>query len=87
MIRNGRRALVLPISPHDEHDYDGVNEQILLDIPFGGAMRKVLVHPDRNGYIYVIDRQTGQVLSADPFAPINSPGRGPQDRQAYCQSG
>jgi PQQ-dependent dehydrogenase (methanol/ethanol family) len=59
-------------SPHDEHDYDGVNEQILLDMPFGGKMHPVLVHPDRNGYVYVIDRTNGQVLSADPFGPINS---------------
>ena len=46
-------------SPHDEHDYDGVNEQILLDMPFDGKMQKVLVHIDRNGYVYVIERQTG----------------------------
>jgi lanthanide-dependent methanol dehydrogenase len=59
-------------SPHDEHDYDGVNEQILLDMPFAGKMQKVLVHIDRNGYVYVIDRQTGAVLSADPFGPVNS---------------
>ena len=31
-------------SPHDEHDYDGVNEQILLDMPFAGKMQKVLIH-------------------------------------------
>ena len=60
------------MSPHDEHDYDGVNEQILLDMPFGGKMQKVLIHPDRNGYLYVIDRTTGRVLSADPFGPVNS---------------
>jgi lanthanide-dependent methanol dehydrogenase len=59
-------------NPHDEHDYDGINEQILLDMPFAGAMHKVLVHPDRNGYVYVVDRRTGQVLSADPFGPVNS---------------
>jgi lanthanide-dependent methanol dehydrogenase len=59
-------------SPHDEHDYDGINEQILLDMPFAGSMRKVLVHLDRNGYVYVIDRTTGQVLSADPYGPVNS---------------
>jgi PQQ-dependent dehydrogenase (methanol/ethanol family) len=60
------------MSPHDQHDYDGVNEQILLDMPFAGGMRKVLVHPDRNGYIYVIDRTNGTVLSADPYGPVNS---------------
>jgi PQQ-dependent dehydrogenase (methanol/ethanol family) len=59
-------------SPHDEHDYDGVNEQILLDMPFQGKMQKVLVHIDRNGYVYVIERNTGAVLSADPFGPVNS---------------
>jgi lanthanide-dependent methanol dehydrogenase len=59
-------------SPHDEHDYDGVNEQILLDMPFAGKMQKVLIHIDRNGYVYVIERTTGTVLSADPFGPVNS---------------
>jgi PQQ-dependent dehydrogenase (methanol/ethanol family) len=58
-------------SPHDEHDYDGINEQILLDMPFQGTMRKVLIHFDRNGFLYVIDRKSGQVLSADPFGPTN----------------
>jgi lanthanide-dependent methanol dehydrogenase len=60
------------LSPHDEHDYDGVNEQILLDMPFAGKMQKVLIHMDRNGYIYVIERSTGTVLSADPYGPVNS---------------
>jgi len=60
------------MSPHDLHDYDGVNESILLDLPIGGRTRKVLVRPDRNGYMYVIDRTTGEVLSAQPFAFVNS---------------
>jgi lanthanide-dependent methanol dehydrogenase len=60
------------MSPHDEHDYDGVNEQILLDMPFAGKMQKVLIHLDRNGYVYVIERNTGTVLSADPYGPVNS---------------
>jgi len=59
-------------SPHDLHDYDGVNENVLLDLPIGGRQRPVLVHPDRNGYLYVLDRATGQVLSADPFAPVTT---------------
>lgn len=59
-------------NPHDEHDYDGVNEQLLLDMPFDGKMRKVLIHMDRNGYVYVLDRTTGQVLSADPYGPVNT---------------
>jgi PQQ-dependent dehydrogenase (methanol/ethanol family) len=60
-------------SPHDLHDYDGVNENVLLDLPVGGATpRAVLVHADRNGYLYVLDRNTGQVLSADPFVPVTT---------------
>lgn len=54
-------------SPHDLHDYDGINESILVDLQLQGRTRKVLLHPDRNGYVYVVDRTTGQVLSAAPF--------------------
>jgi PQQ-dependent dehydrogenase (methanol/ethanol family) len=59
-------------SPHDLYDHDGVNENILLDLPIGGRTRQVLVHPDRNGYMYVMDRATGEVLSATPFAHITA---------------
>ncbi|HWJ56240.1 MAG TPA: PQQ-binding-like beta-propeller repeat protein, partial [Vicinamibacterales bacterium] len=59
-------------SPHDLHDYDGVNENILIDLAIGGRERPVIVHPDRNGYVYVLDRETGQVLSADAFVPITT---------------
>ena len=58
-------------TPHDAWDYDGVNEHIVADIPFNGATRKVLVHFDRNGYAYTIDRSTGQVLVAQPFQYLN----------------
>ena len=59
-------------SPHDLFDWDGVNEQILLDMDWKGSPRKVLVRPERNGYIYVMDRMTGEVLSATPFGPVNA---------------
>ena len=59
-------------NPHDEHDYDGINEQILLDLTVDGKPRKVLLHPDRNGYLYEIDRTTGEILSAEPYGYINS---------------
>ena len=51
-------------TPHDMWDYDAVNENILVDLPIGGATRKVLVHFDRNGFAYTIDRATGEVLLA-----------------------
>ncbi|MGD9762847.1 MAG: methanol/ethanol family PQQ-dependent dehydrogenase [Candidatus Binatia bacterium] len=59
-------------NPHDLHDYDGINENILLDLPIGGAPRSVLIHADRNGYVYVLDRRSGEVLSATPFVHITS---------------
>jgi lanthanide-dependent methanol dehydrogenase len=59
-------------SPHDLNDYDGVNENVIVDAEINGQMRKVFAHPDRNGYVYVIDRATGQVLSANPFVPVNT---------------
>jgi lanthanide-dependent methanol dehydrogenase len=59
-------------SPHDLYDYDGINENIILDLPIKGQMRRVVVRPERNGYVYVIDRATGEVLMADPFAHITT---------------
>jgi lanthanide-dependent methanol dehydrogenase len=59
-------------APHDLYDYDGINEQLLLDLPVGGQPRKVLVRPERTGYVYVLDRTTGEVLSANPFVHITS---------------
>jgi PQQ-dependent dehydrogenase (methanol/ethanol family) len=69
---NGEARWYYQWSPHDLHDYDGVNENILIDMPVNGATRKVVLHPDRNGYMYVLDRATGQVLSANPFAHITT---------------
>src|SRR5437763_5319418 len=59
-------------TPHDVHDYDGINENLLLQVPVNGQMRDVLARPERNGYLYLIDRATGQVLAADADANINS---------------
>jgi PQQ-dependent dehydrogenase (methanol/ethanol family) len=59
-------------SPHDLYDYDGINEQVLLDLTVQGRPRQVLVRPERNGYVYVLDRRTGEVLSADPYGYITT---------------
>ena len=59
-------------SPHDEYDYDEINESILLDMPVNGQTRPVLVRADRPGYLDVFDRRTGELLSADPFVHITS---------------
>ena len=59
-------------SPHDLYDHDGVNESLVLDLQMNGTSRQVLVRPERNGYMYVMDRATGEVLSATPFVHITS---------------
>ncbi|MCU1246882.1 MAG: PQQ-dependent dehydrogenase, methanol/ethanol family, partial [Acidobacteria bacterium] len=69
---SGQARWAYQIGPHDLYDYDGVNESILLDLTVNGSRRKVLVRPERDGYVYVIDRLTGEVLSAKPFSYINS---------------
>ena len=68
----GEAAWAYQLNPHDEHDYDGVNENILLDLNIKGQMRKVLAHPDRNARMYVMDRATGEVISAETFAFQNT---------------
>jgi alcohol dehydrogenase (cytochrome c) len=68
----GEAIWAYQMSPHDLHDYDGVNENILLDLPINGKTRKVLIHPDRNGYIYTLDRTDGEVIAADPYGYVNT---------------
>ena len=59
------------VTPHDLWDYDGVNENILADLTISGRPRKVLVHFDRNAFAYTMDRATGEILVARPFANLN----------------
>ncbi len=58
-------------TPHDRWDYDGINENVLVDLNMNGQMRKVLVNFDRNGFSYVLDRATGELLLAQPFVHVN----------------
>ena len=59
-------------TPHDLYDHDGINENVLVDLTIDGRPRKVLLRPERNGYLYVMDRTSGEVLSATPFVHITS---------------
>ena len=65
----GMAAWVYQKTPHDEWDYDGVNENILADQEIDGTMRKVLVNFDRNGFGYTLDRATGELLVAEKYDP------------------
>lgn len=65
----GMAKWVYQMTPHDEWDYDGINEMILADIDVKGKKRKALVHFDRNGFGYTMDRVTGELLVAEKFDP------------------
>ena len=58
------------MTPHDEWDYDGINEMILTDQEIDGEMRKLVTHFDRNGFGYTLDRITGELLVAEKFDPV-----------------
>ena len=60
---------VYQMTPHDEWDYDGINEMILADIPVKGKETKALVHFDRNGFGYTLDRTNGALLVAEKYDP------------------
>jgi PQQ-dependent dehydrogenase (methanol/ethanol family) len=65
----GAAKWVYQKTPFDEWDFDGVNENILADIPINGQERKVLVNFDRNGFAYTLDRATGELLVAQKYDP------------------
>ena len=58
-------------TPNDSFDYDAAYEMILADLEFDGKARKVLLHLDKNGFSYVIDRIDGQLLAANMYSKVN----------------
>ncbi|HEX6533133.1 MAG TPA: PQQ-dependent dehydrogenase, methanol/ethanol family, partial [Gemmatimonadaceae bacterium] len=68
---DGSLVWAYQFTPHDSWDFDGTAEVILADLTIHGARRKVLVHFDKNGFAYTIDRATGEVLVAEPYVDVN----------------
>jgi len=68
---SGRLAWYYQTTPGDLWDYDAVQDLILADIPWHGHPRAVLMQANKNGFFYVLDRATGELLAADPFAQVN----------------
>ncbi len=60
---------VYQMTPHDEWDYDGINEMILTEQDMDGKARKLLTHFDRNGFGYTLDRVSGELLVAEKYDP------------------
>ncbi len=64
----GKAAWAYQLTPHDNWDYDATNEYTVVDLQIKGVTRKTLVHFSKNGFAYVFDRVTGEVISATPYA-------------------
>ena len=56
-------------TPHDVYDWDAAEAPVLLDLPWNGKVRKLVLQANRNAFFYVLDRRTGEFLSAKAFAP------------------
>ncbi|HEY4038787.1 MAG TPA: PQQ-dependent dehydrogenase, methanol/ethanol family [Burkholderiaceae bacterium] len=67
---SGRMAWYYQATPGDEWDFDAVQKFVLADLKIGGAMRKVLMQANKNGFFYVLDRATGKLYSAHNFATV-----------------
>ena len=63
----GELAWHFQYTPHDEHDWDSVQTPILADMDWNGERRRLLLHANRNGFFYVLDREDGELLLAEPF--------------------
>jgi PQQ-dependent dehydrogenase (methanol/ethanol family) len=63
----GRRKWHYQFTPNDGHDWDSAQALVLVDRVWRGQQRKLLLHADRNGHFYVLDRTDGTFLSGTPF--------------------
>jgi len=66
--QTGKLRWHFQFTPHDLHDWDAVQPAVLVDAQFQGRPRKLLLHADRNGFYYVLDRTNGELLLANAFA-------------------
>ena len=100
-LETGKWKWHFQFTPHDTHDWDAQSWPVLIDMEFRGKMRKVVLHANRNGFFYVLDRTTGEFLRAtklidkvtwasgidDKGAPILIPGMDPSpDGKWVCPS-
>jgi PQQ-dependent dehydrogenase (methanol/ethanol family) len=67
----GKLAWGYQMTPSDVWDFDGINEGVLAEMTVDGSKQPVLMKADRNGFFYILNRQTGKLLSAEPFVHVN----------------
>ena len=90
-VDTGKLKWYFQFTPHDTHDWDAQSWPVLVDLEYQGKQRKVVLHPNRNGFLYMLDRVTGEFLRGSPMvdkldwatgldakgAPIVVPGKDP----------
>lgn len=67
----GRMAWHYQTTPHDSWDFDADQKVVLAELPFNGKPRQVLMQASKNGYYYVLDRSSGELLSAQNYTYVN----------------
>jgi PQQ-dependent dehydrogenase (methanol/ethanol family) len=65
--RTGKLRWHFQFTPHDLHDWDATEPLVLVNAPFGGRERKLLLQANRSGFFYVLDRTNGELLLGKPF--------------------
>ena len=66
----GKMKWYFQFTPHDVHDWDGQGWPVLADMPVGGRTRKIVMHANRNGFYYILDRTTGEFLRATKYVDL-----------------
>jgi alcohol dehydrogenase (cytochrome c) len=66
-VKTGQRKWHFQFTPHDVHDYDAQQPLVLVDTPWNGQPRKLLIQANRNGFFYVLDRTNGEYLLGTPY--------------------
>src|SRR6266852_1044291 len=69
--KTGEIACYFQYTPNDVYDVDGVDENVLADIPIGGQVRKVAIQANKNGFLYVLDRTNCKLIAANAFVKVN----------------
>src|SRR5256712_241821 len=67
----GEIACYFQYTPNDVYDVDGADEHVLADIRVGGQLRKVMIQPNKNGFLYVLDRTNCKLIAAHPYVKVN----------------
>jgi len=70
-VNTGKLKWHYQVTPNDNWDYDAVAQLMLIDLNIKGRNRKVLMQAPKNGFFYILDRATGELLSAEPYVPVS----------------